>query len=108
MRVLPSKAWESPGHQATCHTGVSSLGRGRPGGASKGWFHGFEAKAPRGSRYADLGSYIAASYCPASPSSSLRPSGAASEARCDVLPVYRDLRQCPKGKSGAVSNVITG
>ena len=26
-------------------------------------------------------------------------------ARCGVIPVYRDWRQCPKGKSGAVSNV---
>ena len=33
------------------------------------------------------------------------PSGAASEAGFDVLPVYRDLRQFPKGKPGAVLNL---
>ena len=33
------------------------------------------------------------------------PSRATSGAGFDVLPVYRDLRQCPKGKSGVVLNV---
>ena len=35
----------------------------------------------------------------------LKPSNAAPGAGCGVVPVYRDLRQFPKGKSGVVLNV---
>ena len=35
----------------------------------------------------------------------LKPSNAAPGAGCGVVPVYRDLRQLPKGKSGVVLNV---
>ena len=35
----------------------------------------------------------------------LKPSNAAPGAGCDVIPVYRDLRQFPRGKSGVVLNV---
>ena len=35
----------------------------------------------------------------------LKPSNAAPGAGCAVIPVYRDLRQFPRGKSGVVLNV---
>ena len=58
-------------------------------------------KCPWEGRHEGLGSYMTASSCPARSRSHLRPFGGASGAGFDVLPVYRDLRQLQKYKSGS-------
>ena len=74
----------------------------------KDWFHGLGRKLPRGSREADRRSYIPASNWLGPSSSRQSRLGGRSEAGFDVLPVYRDLRQLQKGKSGVISYVKQG
>ena len=86
-----SRAWGRGSVAATPERAIwAGASKGEQEALRKGWFHGFDLCERH---HAGLGSYIAASSCPARSRFRLRPSGGASEGGCDVMPVYRDLRQ---------------
>jgi len=95
--------------RGVCHvvaTSEQASGRGDPrwSGGSGDWA-GSGHSSQRGSRRADTRSHIAATSEQATARGRPVPCRDRLRVKIDVIPVYRDLHQFPKGKSGAVLNV---